>query len=132
MLAFALAAVLTSGAPSSCPADPLVTNARLKIVRADSRTDNYVVTVDVKNGGVDAQPTDTTQHLELVRAGTRIGSQPVPALGPSQSYVAAFRVQLPHARPRAPFAVTLRYVLDSKNAARANCSTANDVLSATL
>ncbi len=132
MLAFALAAVMTTAAHSSCPADPLVANARLKIVRANAGNDNYVVTVDIKNRGPIAQPPDTLQHLELVRDGTTIGTQPVPALGGAQSYVAAFRVQVPHARSRERFAVVFRYVLDSKNAARANCTTANDALSASL
>jgi hypothetical protein len=132
MLELALAAVLTSGAPSACPADPLVANARLKIVHASAGVDNYTVTVDVKNGGVLAQPRDTQQHLDLVRDGAVIGTQPVPALGGSQTYVAAFRVQVPHVRRRPPYRVVFRYVLDSNNAARANCTTGNDALSATL
>ncbi len=133
MLPLVLAAAMAGAAPSPCPADLLVANPRLKVVRArDQSRDNYVVTVDVKNRGVAAQPSDTAQHLELVRDGASIGTQPVPALGPSQTYVAAFRVQLPHAKARAPFPVEFRYVLDSKNAPRANCTSVNDRLSATL
>jgi hypothetical protein len=41
-------------------------------------------------------------------------------------------VQLVHERDRAPFVVEFRYVLDSKNAPRANCTSANDRLTATL
>jgi hypothetical protein len=133
MVSYLLAAAMATAVPSPCPADLLVANPRLKIVRAtDKAYDNYVVTVDVKNRGVAAQPADTAQHLELVRGGKPIGSQPVPALGQGQAYVAAFRVQLPHDAKRAPFTVEFRYVLDSKNAPRANCTSANDRLSATL
>lgn len=133
MLPFLLAAAMASASPTPCPADLLVANPRLKVVRArDAGFDNYVVAVDVRNRGVASQPPETVQHLELVRDGARIGTQPVPSLGANQSYVAAFRVQLPHQRKRAPFAVEFRYVLDSKNAPRANCTSVNDRLSATL
>lgn len=134
MLPFVLAAALETSAPSSCPADLLVADPRLKIVRAgeDKSRDNYIVTVDVRNRGTAAQPDGTRQHLALVRAGAVIGTQSVPALGPGQSYAAAFRVQLPHQRKRDPFAVEFRYVLDSKNAPRANCTSVNDRLNATL
>ena len=132
-VAFALALAGTPAPSSPCPADPLVANPRLKVVRAADRTrDNYVVAVDVTNGGAIAQPRGTVQHLELVRGGAVIGSQPVPSLGGHQTYVTAFRVQMPHQGTRAPFAVVFRYVLDSNNAARANCTKANDRLSATL
>ena len=56
----------------------------------------------------------------------------VPPLAANESYDAAFRVQLVHERNRAPFVVEFRYVLDSKNAPRANCTSANDRLTATL
>lgn len=126
-------ATLLAAAPAACPADLLVANPRLRVVRASDRTrDNYVVSVDIMNRGIAAQPNDTRQHLELARDGQAIGSQPLPALGPDQSYTAAFRVQLPHAKKRAPFPVEFRYVLDSKNASRANCTSVNDHLTATL
>jgi CARDB protein len=132
MLPFLLALAVATAAPAPCPSDLLVANPRLKVVRAnDKARDNYVVTVDVKNRGVAAQPTGTMQHLELVRDGTVIGTQPLPAIGANESYPAAFRVQLPHQAKRAPFAVEFRYVLDSKNALRANCTSVNDRLTAT-
>jgi hypothetical protein len=133
MLPLLLAAAVATAAPSPCPSDLLVASPRLKVVRANDRSrDNYVVTVDVKNRGVAAQPEDTLQHVELVREGAVIGTQPVPALGANESYAAAFRLQLAHQRKRPPFRVEFRYALDSKNASRANCTSANDRLTATL
>jgi hypothetical protein len=133
MLPFLLAAALATTAPSPCPSDLLVANPRLRIVRAsDKARDNYVVTVDVKNRGVAPQPEGTEQHLALVRDGSVVGTQPLPALGAGESYAAAFRLQLLHQSKREPFSVEFRYVLDSKNASRANCTSVNDRLNATL
>lgn len=129
MLALLLATALTA----ECPSDPLIANPQLKVVRARERTfDHYIVTVDVKNDGRDAQPAGTAQHLELVQHGRVLGAQPIPVLGMQESYVAAFRVRLPHQSPRPPFTVEFRYVLDTHNAPRANCNSSNDRLSATL
>jgi hypothetical protein len=126
--AFALAAV-----PTPCPADLLVAHPRLRVVRAaDKGFDNYVVAIDVTNRGNAPQPNFTHQHLALVRERVVIGTQPIPPLAANESYAAAFRVQLVHERRRAPFVVEFRYVLESKNAARANCTSANDRLTATL
>lgn len=137
MLPALLAAVAVAAAgPGSrpCPADLLLAEPRLKVVRAPDRTmDNYVVTVDVKNRGSSGQTAGVMQHLELIHDGTVIGKQPVPSLGPNEDYIAAFRLQLPHAPKRSPFPVTFHYVLDSKgDAARDNCSAANDRLTVTL
>jgi hypothetical protein len=133
MLPFLVAAALAVASPAPCPSDLLVANPRLKVVRAaDKARDNYVLSVDVKNRGVAAQPDDTQQHLAVVRDGNTVGTQPIPALGPNQSYLAAFRIQMPHERKRGPFSVEFRYVLDSKNASRANCTSVNDRLTATL
>jgi hypothetical protein len=130
MLALLLATALTA---AECPSDPLIASPRLKIVRARERAfDHYIVTVDVKNDGRDAQPAGTAQHLELVQRGRVLGEQPIPVLGMQESYVAAFRVRLPHQSPRPPFTVEFRYVLDTRNAPRANCNASNDRLSATL
>jgi hypothetical protein len=130
MVGFMLATAL---ALSSCPSDPLIANPQLKIVRARERAfDHYIVTVDVKNNGSVAQPPGTNQHLELVQRGAVLGTQPIPVLGMQESYAAAFRVRLPHQSPRPPFAVQFRYVLDTHNAARANCNASNDRLDATL
>jgi hypothetical protein len=131
MFALLLAAGIATASP--CPSDLLVADPRLKVVRAhDPAFDNYVVTVDVKNRGAANQPDGTRQHLELAQEGRVLGSQTLPPLGAGESYAAAFRVQLPHQAPRPPFKVELRYVLDSKNASRANCTSANDRVTATL
>jgi hypothetical protein len=128
-----LLALAVAAAPTPCPSDLLVANPRLRIVRAADKTfDNYVVTIDVTNRGAAPQPDFTRQHLALVRDRVVIGSQPIPPLAANESYAAAFRVQLVHERDRAPFVVEFRYVLDSKNAPRANCTSANDRLTATL
>ena len=133
MLPFLLAAAVAAASPTPCPADLLVANPRLKVVRARDRAfDNVIVTVDVTNRGVSAQLLQTRQHLELVKDGTVLGTQPVPGLGPQQNYTAAFRIQLPHEAKRAPLVVEFRYVLDSRDAPRENCTTANDRLTATL
>jgi hypothetical protein len=130
MPAFMLAAAL---AAAPCASDPLIANPTLKIVRSRERTiDYYIVTLDVKNDGREPQPPGTVQHLELVQHGNVLGKQPVPVLGMKESYVAAFRVRLPHQPSRPPFVVEFRYVLDTTNAARANCNRSNDRLSATL
>jgi hypothetical protein len=128
LIAYALAA-----APTPCPSDLLVANPRLRVVRAaDKEFDNYVVAIDVTNRGSTAQPNFTRQHLALVRDRVVIGTQPIPPLAANVSYAAAFRVQLVHERSRAPFVVEFRYILDSQNAALANCTSANDRLTATL
>ncbi len=133
MLAVLLATAVATTPPGLCPSDPLIANPSLKIVRARDRAfDHYIVTVDVKNAGRVGQPPATAQHLELVQHGNVLGKQPIPVLGMQESYVAAFRVRLAHQSPRPPFTVEFRYVLDSTNAARANCNPSNDRLSATL
>ena len=133
MLAVLLAAALNAS-PTPCPADLLVSNPRVKTSRgAVDGADVYVVTVDISNRGVAAQPADTRQHLDVVHDGQVLGSQPIPVLGPQQTYAAAFRVTIPHASASAsPARVEFHYVLDSKNAPRANCTTVNDKLTATL
>ncbi|HTJ24596.1 MAG TPA: hypothetical protein VMA36_00390 [Candidatus Limnocylindria bacterium] len=134
MLPVLSAVAILAAAPSPCPADLLVADPRLKVVRAaNPAMDNYVVTVDVRNRGTAAQTSGVSQRLELIRGGAVIGSQPIPALGPAQDYVAAFRLQLPHESKRPPFNVVFHYVLDQKSdAARNNCTSVNDRLSATL
>ena len=128
-----LAAALATTPPATCPSDLLVANPRLKVVRSNDRDiDNYLFEADIKNRGTAAQPDNTRQHLALVRDGAVIGTQPVPGLDAGESYAAAFRVRLPHQRKRAPLTVEFLYVLDSKNGSRANCTSVNDRLTATL
>jgi len=133
MTALALA-VLLAAAPGRCAADPVVANARIKVTRGlEKNSDHLVVTVNVVNDGSADQAYPTQQHLELVRDGAVIGTQPIPALGAQQSYVASFRIVAPHERHRKPLNVVFRYVLDSApDAARANCAKSNDALTATL
>jgi hypothetical protein len=131
MLPFFLIAAL--GADVSPCADALVASPTLQIVRAvNNEFDSAIVTVDVRNRGVLAQPADTRQHLEIVQHGVVLGTQPIPPLGAEQRYPAAFRLRLPQQAQHDPLEVTFRYVLDSRNAAQANCSTQNDLLHAVL
>lgn len=125
--------LLLAAALASPCADLTVADPRLKIVRLRGGYDNEIVSVTVRNRGAEAQRVGIAQHLELVRAGEVIGSQPLPALGPQRNYVVAFRLQVPHQRKRSPLLLTFRYVLDrSESAARNNCDTTNDLLTATL
>jgi hypothetical protein len=132
-LLLAVASALTPS-PKPCPADLVVQNPRLKVVRATDRSlDDYVVTVDVTNRGRAAQTQGVKQHLELLQRGKKFGTQSIPQLAPGERYAAAFRVSLPHARKPEPFPVAFHYVLDSQHdAARDNCVSANDRVSATL
>ena len=131
-LLLAVSSALTPS-PKPCPADLVVENPRLKVVRATDRSlDDYVVTVDVTNRGSGAQTAGVKQHLELLRQGKPVAVQPIPSLARGERYAAAFRVPLPHAGRPAPFPVAFHYVLDSKHAARDNCVSANDRVSATL
>lgn len=127
----AAAAVATA---SPCPADLLVAHPRLKLAPDTQRGFQHdIVTVDVTNRGTREQRPDTKQHLDLLRDGVVIGSQPIPALGPGVAYIAAFRLRLPAARRHVPLVVRFHYVLDAgQDASRENCTTANDVLDATL
>ncbi len=128
-----LLAATLSASPTPCPADLLVANARVKATAGSTGGDDqYVVTVDVTNRGSAAQPPQTRQHLEILRDGAVLGSQLIPVLGARQAYAAAFRIHVPHRRGGAATPVEFRYVLDSKNAAAANCTTVNDRLTATL
>lgn len=132
MLPLLLTALLAAANPS-CP-DPALANPHLKVVRANVRGfDNYIVTVDVTNRGDAPQTPGIDQRLDLLQNGRTIGSQPVPALGPRQTYTSAFRIQLPHERRRKPFTAEFRYALaNAARSTRENCSAADDVLTATL
>ncbi len=135
MLALLLAASsMLPPSPRPCPADLVVESPRLKVVRATERSlDDYVVTVDVTNRGSAGQSAGVKQHLELLQHGRALGAQPIPSLARGERYAAAFRVSLPHEDRRVPFPVAFHYVLDSKqDAARDNCVSANDRVSATL
>jgi hypothetical protein len=134
MLSALLAFAALAAAPSPCPANLLVADPRLKVVRAaNPEMDNYVVTVAVRNRGPVAQPSGVVHHLELLRHGSVIGSQPIPPLGPKREYLAAFRLQLPHQRKRPPLEVAFRYFVDAKSdAARNSCTPVTHHLSATL
>lgn len=127
----AAAAVATA---SPCPADLLVAHPRLKLAPDAQRGFQHdIISVEVTNRGKRAQRAGTKQHLDLLRDGAVIGTQPIPALGSGFTYIAAFRMRLPAGRRHVPLIVRFHYVLDAgADASRENCTTANDVLDATL
>ena len=128
-----LFATYLAAANAACP-DPALANPRLKVVRADVRGfDDYIVTLDVTNRGQAAQNSGVDQRLDLLQRGTVLGTQPIPALGPNQTYVTAFRIRVPHDRKRKPLDAEFRYVLaNARDLPRQNCTADNDVLSAKL
>jgi len=131
MLPLILAATVALATP--CPSDPLLTNPRLKVVRARDKTlDNYVVTLDVTNRGAAAQAPGIVQRLELLQNRQVIGTQPIPPLAAHETYPAAFRLQLAHKKKHPPLVVAFRYVPSGAGASRGNCDAANDTLNATL
>lgn len=131
MIPLLLAAAVATASP--CPADLLVAHPRLKVTPDLQRGFQHdIITVDVTNRGTRAQRSDTRQKLDLLRDGAVIGSQPVPALGPGQVYIAAFRLRVSSAAKRTPVKVRFRYVLQYGDPSRENCTTANDILDATL
>lgn len=133
MLPFFLVAALAAAQPSPCPTDLLVTNPRIKIVRAHERAfDNNIVAIDVRNKGAAPQRQDIRQHLDLLLGSAVVGSQPIPALGPQDSYEAAFRFQRKHEKKHVPQPMMFRLVIDSKISPVENCSASNDKLTATL
>jgi CARDB len=132
MLALLLAATVAAS-PTPCPSDLVVANPQLKVVRAlDKQFDNYIVTVDVKNQGTSDQRPGIDQHLDIVKDGNVIGTQPIPPLHANGVYPAAFRIQFPHARRRDPLTVTFHSVMADKRDVRDNCSTDNDLLTVKL
>jgi hypothetical protein len=133
MLSFLLSAALATAQPTPCPTDIVVANPRLKVVRAhDPAYDNDIVSVFVSNNGTVAQRPNVRQHLDLLVGSTVLGSQPIPPLGPHDSFEAAFRFQQRHEPKRDPLKVTLHFVIDSKTAPGENCTTSNDQVTATV
>ncbi|HEY4441255.1 MAG TPA: hypothetical protein VGN14_12425 [Candidatus Elarobacter sp.] len=133
MLPFLLAATLAAAQPAPCPSDLQVTNPRIKIVRARDRAfDNNIVAVDVRNAGNRPQRQEIKQHLDLLLGKQRVGSQPIPALGPEESYEAAFRFQRPHEKKHVPQEMTFRLAFESRLRPGDDCVEANNNLTATL
>lgn len=133
MLPLLLAGALIAAEPSPCPSDLVVTNPRIKVVRANDRAyDNNIITVDVRNNGNAGQPETIRQHLDVLIGDTVAGSQTIPPLGPNETYAAAFRIRLKHESKRDPIKVTFHFMIDSKTRPGENCTTANDRLTVTL
>jgi hypothetical protein len=128
MVALLLAAALsTPPAPSCAASDPAVTDIRVKLVK-NKAADHYVITGVVTNLGAQEQVPGIAQHAELVRDGKALLQQDVPALGAGVAYTLGFAIDRSAALRKTPLPVTVRFALAKGNAARNNCSTANDIL----
>jgi hypothetical protein len=141
MIAVFLAGMLLAqaqpGVSPTCHAgDISVTDLRGKTIKGNSRAgidDRLLLTADFANVGAKAQEPHTQQHAELVRDGTVIATQPLPALGANVTYPLQFRIFRNKATDAGPITVTVRYVLDEAHKPqRNNCSPTNDSLKKTF
>ncbi|MGA2392109.1 MAG: hypothetical protein ABSH03_02010 [Candidatus Lustribacter sp.] len=132
MLAFA-----SSGPGPLCPgADISVTDLQIKVIKGSPRTataDRLLITGVFANVGNLAQQPRVAQHAELVRDGSVVAKQPLPALAAGVAYPLQFRIFRDTSQRTDPIEVLVRYVLDDKNRApRNNCSATNDSLTKTF
>jgi hypothetical protein len=135
-LAGMLLAQAQSGASPTCHAgDISVTDLRGKTIKGNGRgvDDRLLLTADFANVGAKAQEPHTKQHAELVRDGTVISTQPLPALATNVTYPLVFRIFRNKTTDAGPITVTVRYVLDEAHKPqRNNCSPTNDSLQKTF
>ena len=138
MIAAVLAGVLALASPDpTCPGpDISVTGMRINVVKGSAKTntrDRFLITADLTNIGMAPQMPHVAQHAELVRDGTMVASQTLPALASGVTYPLQFRVFRDPAQRKEPLEVLVRYVLDDKAKTGAmNCSSANDSLQKTF
>jgi hypothetical protein len=128
MLGVLIAADVASPQPAAtcAAADPAVTSLASQRFKKRGGVDHYVITTTVTNLGKESQTPDITQRVELVRNGTVLAPQSLPALGAGVAYTLAFAVDRPANQRSQPLTVTLRYVLTSGDAARNACNRSND------
>jgi hypothetical protein len=131
---FALLADAASPAPSSTctAADPAVTSLTSQLFKKRGGVDHYVITTTVTNIGPRSQTPDVTQRIELLRKGTVLAPQSLPALAPGVAYKLAFAVDRPADERTQPLTVTIRYVLESGDAAQNACDRSNDEVTKTF
>ena len=137
MVAVFLAGVLAlaSPAPACDGGDISVTDLRIKVIKADRTVtaDRLLITGVFTNVGPEAQQPHTAQHAELLRGGTVIAQQPLPALAAGVAYPLQFRIFRSTSQRTDPVEVLVRYVLDDKrHSVRNNCSPTNDSLQKTF
>lgn len=127
-LFLAFADVAPAPAPSStcAAADPAITFVGVQLFKKHDAPDHYVITTTLTNIGPQSQTPDITQRVELVRNGAVLAPQVVPALGAGVAYKLAFAVDRPSADRAQPLTVTIRYRLESGDAAHNACDRSND------
>lgn len=113
-------------------ADPAITALSSQLVKKRGGIDHYVITATLSNIGDQSQTPDITQRVELVRDGTVLAPQPVPALGQGVAYKVAFAVDRPTTERSQPLTVTVRYVLETGDPQRNACNRSNDALTKTF
>ncbi len=132
LLVLADASPEPTASPACAGADPAITSISSELIKRRSAPDHYVITTTLTNVAAQNQTPDITQHVELVRDGSALAPQTVPALGAGVAYTLAFAVYRPSAERSKPLTVTVRYVLDSGDAVRNACNRANDELTKTF
>ena len=134
MIAAVLAGMLALASPDPlCPGpDISVTDLRINLVKGSDKTnvpDRFLITADLSNIGTGAQVPNVQQHAELVRDGSVVATQPLPALASGITYPLQFRIFRSPKSRKDPLQVLVRYVLDEKTkSSQMNCSAANDSL----
>jgi hypothetical protein len=132
MIALLLAGIL-GASPAPCHGgDISVTALHLKVIKGSAKTataDRLLITGDFTNVGDMAQQPHVVQHAELLRDGTVVARQPLPALAAGVTYPLQFRIFRDTSQSTDPIEVLVRYVLDDKSRANRNdCLVVNDSL----
>jgi hypothetical protein len=133
MIALLLAAAV-GASPAPCRgADISVTALHLKVIKGSTSSknataDRLLITGDFTNIGDLAQEPHTPQHAELLRDGSVVAKQPLPALAAGVTYPLQFRIFRDTSQRTDPIEVLVRYVLDDRTSHRNNCLAANDSL----
>lgn len=131
MLAFAwiIAQALGSPTPACTGPDITVSIVRYAVTKGSATTpDRVVIYANVTNVGEVSQTAGVVQHVELVRDGRRLVSEPVRALRAHEKFLVALRIFREPAERKEPLEVVVRYVPDDRRAKSENCNPTNDSL----
>ena len=102
LLVLADASPEPTASPACAGADPAITSISSELIKRRSAPDHYVITTTLTNVAAQNQTPDITQHVELVRDGSALAPQTVPALGAGVAYTLAFAVYRPSAERSKP------------------------------
>jgi hypothetical protein len=131
-VALLLADAAPAPAATCATADPAVTSLTSQLIKHRGGLDHYVITTTVTNVGAQSQTPDVTQRVELLRNGAVLAPQTLPALGAGVSYKLAFAVDRSPDQRAQPLTVSVRYVLESGDAAHNACDRSNDEITKTF